>query len=278
MFLAIKKISGKGKSNIKDIERGVTVKISIREIQDEVFSIFKLFDAYCRANDLRYYLIGGSMLGAVRHGGFIPWDDDMDVGMPRSDYKKFALGMQSFLDEQKVNALVQCSDIDKDFPFDFIKIMKKVIISGKEIEIFLDVFPLDGCPYSDQKRIKRYFQKFDILRFMKDSHYMTLQNKNILKKTIVLLLRLCPLSVYKKVMDNYLEKHDFDDSVSAGNFHGRYREKEIVEKAFFGTPKLIKFEDGMYYGVEHADAYLTAIYGNYMVPTPVDERETHFDI
>lgn len=55
------------------------MKISIREIQDEVFSIFKLFDAYCRANDLRYYLIGGSMLGAVRHGGFIPWDDDMDV-------------------------------------------------------------------------------------------------------------------------------------------------------------------------------------------------------
>lgn len=156
--------------------------------------------------------------------------------------------------------------------------MKKVSFNGKEIEIFLDVFPLDGCPYKDKKHIKRYYDKFDRLRFVKNSHYMILRNKNIIKKAIVLLLRLCPLSVYKKLMDKYIEKNDFDTSVSVGNFSGHWREKEIMEKAFFGTPKLIKFEDGMYYGVEHADEYLTAIYGDYMVPTPVDERETHFDI
>lgn len=254
------------------------MKISIREIQDEVFSIFKLFDAYCRANDLRYYLIGGSMLGAVRHGGFIPWDDDMDVGMPRSDYKKFALGMQSFLDEQNVRAFVQCPGVSKEYSFDFIKIMKKVSFNGKEIEIFLDVFPLDGCPYKDKKHIKRYYDKFDRLRFVKNSHYMTLQNKNIIKKAIVLLLRLCPLSVYRKLMDKYIEKNDLDTSVSVGNFSGHWREKEIMEKSVYGNPTLVRFEDGMYYGIENADAYLTAMYGNYMIPTPADEREMHFDI
>lgn len=251
--------------------------MEIRELQEEIFSIFKLFDAYCRENGLRYYLLGGSMLGAVRHNGFIPWDDDMDVGMPRSDYKKLMFNIQKFLDEHAGNMFVQCTEINRNFSHDYIKIMKKITFHGKELEVFLDVFPLDGCPYKDKKHIKKYYKKLDILRWMKNSHYMSLQNKNVIKKAIVILLRLCPLSVYRKIMSHYLERNDFDTSVSVGDFSW-VCEEAIMEKSIYGNPTLVQFEDGMYYGVQNADAYLTAMYGDYMTPTPVEQRETHLDI
>ena len=60
----------------------------VRQIQEHIFVLFKQYDCMCRDNNLRYYFLGGTMLGAVRHKGFIPWDDDIDVGMPRDDYDR----------------------------------------------------------------------------------------------------------------------------------------------------------------------------------------------
>ena len=143
---------------------------SLRKIQMEVYEIFKEFDILCRKYKLRYYMLGGTMLGAVRHKGFIPWDDDMDVGMPREDYEKLLIIGKKYFEHKNFKLLN--GRWEEEFIFDFSKIMKKIEIDNKSLEIFLDIFPLDGCPNTDLKGIKKYYQKFDILRMMKNTHLM----------------------------------------------------------------------------------------------------------
>ncbi len=247
--------------------------LQTRDIQLGCYEIFKEFDRFCRNNNLRYYLLGGTMLGAIRHKGFIPWDDDMDVGMPREDYEKL-LRVRGHFEEKGI--AVKNSNTEKNYSYDFTKMTRTV--DGADVELFLDIFPLDGCPYVSPKKIKGYYTRFDTLRMMKNSHFMTLENKNAVKKVLVCLLRLNSLKKYLKVMDKYLKRNGFDDSAAVGNFSGHWREKEIMPKHIYGTPTLVEFEGKMYYGVENPDAYLTAMYGDYMKIPPEKERLTHFNL
>ena len=90
---------------------------SLRKIQMEVYEIFKEFDILCRKYKLRYYMLGGTMLGAVRHKGFIPWDDDMDVGMPREDYEKLLIIGKKYFEHKNFKLLN--GRWEEEFIFDF---------------------------------------------------------------------------------------------------------------------------------------------------------------
>lgn len=152
--------------------------MNIKKIQQEVFCIFKQFTKICEQHNLKYYLLGGTMLGAIRHRGFIPWDDDMDVGMPRNDYNKLLSLKKEFSQNKILNSYenTNCS-------YDFTKIMKNVLDEqGNTVEIFLDIFPLDGCPNRTKRGIRSYWRKFDFLRMQKNSHFISLENKGVFKK------------------------------------------------------------------------------------------------
>lgn len=242
----------------------------IREIQMGIFQIFKDFEQICRDNSLTYYLIGGSMLGAVRHKGFIPWDDDMDVGMPRDDYEKF---LNIILDKTNSDLLIDNSIVDNLCARDFTKLRKRINFHKNSYNVFLDVFPLDGAPSKD--KIERYYKKIDTIRLIKNSHFMKTKGKTLVNKAVVFAMRLVPLKYYRRFLDRQLKKNNFYDSPAGGNFFGYPQEVMPVE--YYGNPTPIYFEDGYYFGVENPDRYLTQVYGDYMKLPSLAERSNHLD-
>ena len=125
----------------------------LRKVQLTELEILEKIDEICKKNNINYFLIGGTLLGDVRHKGFIPWDDDIDIGMLREDYEKFinvclkngALGKDYYL---------HCNESDDDYFIPFIKVKKNnTTFAEKNIEninthkgIFLDIFPYDNVP------------------------------------------------------------------------------------------------------------------------------------
>ena len=130
---------------------------TLQKLKDIEKDMLVIFIQICKKYDMRYFLAGGSCLGAVRHRGFIPWDDDIDVVMPREDYEKFLKVARNELPE---NIFLQTGKTDNDFPMNFAKLRNSdttfIETSVKNFKInhgvFIDIFPLDG--YSDSKWFK----------------------------------------------------------------------------------------------------------------------------
>ena len=131
----------------------------LQKMQEVEIDLFKAFIEVCQKLQLKYYLLGGTLLGAVRHKGFIPWDDDIDVGMPRKDYEIFIQKAQDLLPE---HYFVQTLYSEPTIPYNFCKIRNSnttfVEYSIKKLNInhgvYIDVFPLDGYP-NDKKEQKK---------------------------------------------------------------------------------------------------------------------------
>jgi len=128
-----------------------------RALQLRELEIFDLFAEICKRHNLRYFIIAGTLLGAARHGGFIPWDDDMDIAMPRRDFNKFSKICKKELPE---GYFFQSSNTEKSYPFFFSKLRRdgeevnEEILSGFDIHkgCYIDIFPLDKCPRSEGGR------------------------------------------------------------------------------------------------------------------------------
>ena len=124
----------------------------LKEVQQKELQILLEVDRICKRNGLTYYLIGGSALGAVRHGGFIPWDDDIDIAMPRDDYRKF---LKLCSRELPAEYFLQTYTSQPDFPYPFAKVnLNNTTFIENRLHklnihhgIFIDVFPLDGVPH-----------------------------------------------------------------------------------------------------------------------------------
>ena len=140
--------------------------LSLEETQDRLFELLVYFDELCRANDLRYWLGYGTLLGAVRHQDFIPWDDDVDVLMPREDYEKLLSLEECALDED--HCLV--SYRNSPFPFSFtklcdnrVRVLTEAYEGLAEESLWLDIFTLDSAP-DDDRKLERLWRKKNILQ------------------------------------------------------------------------------------------------------------------
>jgi lipopolysaccharide cholinephosphotransferase len=257
-------------------------KLNIDECHDILLSIALEFDKICRAHNIRYYMLGGTMLGAVRHKGFIPWDDDMDFGVPRSDYKRLMKLLPSVLSPH----LRMLTRENGGFVFsNFMKIDNSrthvndsLYDEDMKMGINIDIFPLD-------KGLKTAFRTFIfnkyivLLLMLKDYKCIHPSKRSFVKSIIARILRFLFYPIGKERLLAYIDRCIFAHVAEASelfvNYYGRWHNKEIVKKEIFGTPKEYEYNGHLFYGVEDANAYLTRLYGDYLKLPPEEERNAH---
>lgn len=262
----------------------------LRKLQLVELEIMRLFSEICDRHHLRYYLVGGTMLGAVRHHGFIPWDDDMDVGMPRPDYEKFLAVVRSELPEGYGFLNYKT---DEQYRRNFSRLVNNNVkiwnASNTETIVesaWLDIFPFDGMP-SNSLRQKLHFWHLTAVRFFYHaSCFDELVNLNRPGRPWYLQAAIKFLSVThigskmdtKKLMqrmENGLMKYPYDSSEYMVSFFGAYMTKEIVDKRLLGDGAKYQFESLNLNGPVMCDEFLTHFYGDYMRPPEDADKDKH---
>ena len=250
------------------------------EIQAKLLDMFKWFHEFCVEHNLRYYAIGGTMLGAVRHKGFIPWDDDMDVGMPRNDYKRL-IELRKKIPSPYILETPQ--SVAKDFLYAFSKIYNTdttLIEKGKKNikrGIYLDVFPLDGLGNEKNEATKQFKKTARLVKKLAVRVSPVRKGRGKIKNLAVILSRCIPQWVIndKKLaqkLDKVASEKDFDDNVFVGNLVCNYKMNNILRREYFGEPTLYSFEDISIYGAEDYDGYLTRVFGEWRKLPPKEQQ------
>ncbi|MCT3034569.1 LicD family protein [Pediococcus parvulus] len=262
----------------------------LKDVQEVELDLANRFAQYCSANNLRYYMIGGTFLGAVRHGGFIPWDDDMDFGMPRKDYEKFK---EAMIDREKVNGFeLEYYSLSPKYKYPFIKIVDRSIDleieNGTEKQIvpcWIDIFPLDYIPSNNTKRKAQIFKLLFIRSLISMCNIKRINFKKENRPFYESLLmkigsridfnRIFNLTKLYQLYDKQLLKYKENDGDFWINIMGSYKAKEIFSKTIFGLGKKYSFNNSEFVGPIRADDYLTGLYGDYMKLPPKDKRNHH---
>ena len=257
-------------------------QLSLSEIKRIELDLLVEFDRMCNANGLYYTLCGGTLLGAIRHHGFIPWDDDIDVLMPRADYDKF-LNMSSHAGLPEHIDIVSWKDGTSYYPF--IKLLdKRTEIETKYVEdisnkIWIDVFPIDGNP-EDSQELNRVYKKSKFYRKILTTKVSKIGGgKSFLKRLIKPLVRLLltPLSTSMlcKKIDAFAKSYDFEHSEYVGGIVWGYGPCERINKKAYMSPVKVVFEGLTFTAPSNYDEYLSGLYGNYMELPPEEKRLTH---
>ena len=253
-------------------------EVVLKKIQEQELLLLKKCIKLCEDNNIEYFSLGGTLLGAVRHQGFIPWDDDIDLGIPRKYYDKL-IKLLSDNDEVVLEKNIINLNVLQ------YKKKENIQIGSESYSVYIDLFPLDGVPNGKIAR-KVFLTKFLLYRVL--YKFSIVDKLNIVDRGFVgnLVVDLMKKSKINKILssERIVEKlhkiaatYSFDDSEFVGNILGRYREKEIVSKKIFGNSKLLKFEDIEIRSPEDYDGYLKHIYGDYMKLPKEEDRIAHFE-
>ncbi len=252
------------------------------ELQTKLLDMLKAFHEVCVKENLRYYLLGGTALGAARHQGFIPWDDDIDVGMPRADYERLKSISLSLTTDN------YCFEFPgaKDFVYPFGKMYDKKTTLTENTRyktkrgIYVDIFPLDGAGNTYDEGLSCFKPIVRKVNLLSAKVCAWRKGRKLYKNLGMLVLRYLPVGSMRGLtadIEKLSKKHDFDECAYAANYVGAWYEKELVKKEFFGTPTLRKFEGQEVYCPEKTEEYLTAIYGDWRKLPPKDKQRSHHD-
>lgn len=257
---------------------------SLQEIQKVELDILRVIRSVCQKYNLVFFLAGGTLLGAVRHNGFIPWDNDMDISMPRPDYDKLISNFDDEMELQKLPYRVHRLTNSGQYCCPFIKIVdtRTMIMSGenqkfkgKDMGIFVDIFPIDGLP--DQKDV--YIREFFAIRekcIRIALSFARFGNLNFKEK-----LKLCTYKFLygsrdrERLLDllqNRLRRYSFYESRFIVSTFGLRKKKEIIEFKHFSKTVMLSFEGEQYPAPVGYKEYLTQMYGDYMQLPPENER------
>lgn len=252
------------------------------EIMDEVHRI-------CTKHNIPYYMIAGTLLGAVRHGGYIPWDLDIDIGMLREDYVRFRQVCVTELNEA-YRYLDHEIEPRYDRPHALIS-KKKTKLHLKydhqnpetpNFGIYLDIFPLDNVP-NDQKLRNRQEKVLKTIRRLKQWRipysYSTKLWKRCGHYAMSFLLSWIPVKWINRLQQKQMQTYDGNETTHVCSMASRYAySKQCMPREIYGEPVLLKFEDRMYYAPVRYAEYLERLYGDYMKLPPLDKRQANFDV
>lgn len=251
-----------------------------QEILDEFVRI-------CEENNLRYYLIAGTLLGAIRHKGPIPWDDDVDVAMPREDFEAFKKLMLARAEGEQFH--IHCFENDPNFCWLFIRLLKKgtiyraksnIDVNIRYRELWMDIFPLDDAPgvFSWNYRILGMYIAF-MKRIIRNKARNSNVYMNFKRKLVHFLLKPWSFKWFRTYTERLMNKNNGKGCkyyVSWASFYNF--QKQTMPKGWY-EPATKVFYNGKYYSAPHDwDKVLTQLYGDYMKLPPKNERVGHLPI
>ena len=236
----------------------------------------------CDKHNIKYFIIAGTLLGAVRHGGFIPWDDDMDVGMLREDYEKFLKVAKTELGEE---FFLQTPETDKNYGLPFAKILLNGTVlveatagSNAKKGIFVDVFPFDVAPENEADREnhnkKTYLYKRLLLAKL---NYNVCAKNDYVKRAVYFVLKIIS-AFYShdklvKKLESEITRYNNSKTEDIVNIGGAYGyKKETIKADWVRDTVEIPFEDMTISAPVDYIKYLETFYGDYMTPPPEDKR------
>ena len=256
------------------------------EKQEHLLQLFRELDEICKKNNLRYVMAGGTAIGVVRNEGFIPWDDDIDIMIPRPDYERF-LRVAS----EKLPPYLALCHYTKDcnYPFRQAKVVDKryqlvreIFSDNKAYDVWIDVFPLDGLP---KGRLSLTAHKCWItfhmltLKLSRLNYHGTDYSKRtwwqcaVLKANKVIhFSRLLSMTKEIRKFNDFLSRYPFEQSEWCINCFGEYIYRESFPISWLGDGRKISFEGESFSAPQEAEKYLTKVYGDYMALPPKEQR------
>ena len=243
-----------------------------------LLDIAAILDRICRQNDIPYYMLGGTMLGAIRHGGFIPWDDDMDFGIPRENFDRLRTLLDDALRGTPYRLHTYLNSPNK---INYLKIVDtRTCIRGAwettDTGVNIDLFPLDCGPRWGL--LTRPFAAYIYLMLIvKDYKQLDAAPRRGLKRLIARTLKRLPFRTDTLIahIDRCILRHSRSGRDRCINYFGHWRSREIFPADIFGAPMDYAFEDMILLGPAHPDAYLSQLYGDYMQLPPPEKRMAH---
>lgn len=263
--------------------------MSLNEVKNCSLDILKRVDLFCKEHNITWWLCAGTLLGAARHKGFIPWDDDIDIMLPREEYEKL---LMLFPTQGRYRFLT--SENTKDFPYAFGKIVDTTTLKVEpipqryqKIGVDIDVFPIDNFPKDDndalllcegikkcQNKILRMFAQFG-----KRNSFIKTIGCNMRAFPYILLREsgLTKISKYTQIIQELSQKYNGEDTGYKGVLSiAHYGIKEKNEASVYAQTVTVEFEGGEFPAPVGYHTYLKTLYGDdYMQLPPIEKRVTH---
>lgn len=255
--------------------------VPIRDIQLQALEVLRSLVEFCDTHSIRYYLVGGTLLGAIRHRGFIPWDDDIDIVVPRPDYQR----LLSILNQLPPSLQAIHPSRCRSTPYPFLVINRTnsqlVVDYVRPFDrgIGVDVFPLDSVPAGTlaQRLLFRAIRLMRALSMNKQRGYYRRplnRNQRLRFRFLSFTAFFFSARLIYRAYDMLVARGQVERCSLLGNLYGIYGQREVVAREIFGSGAQLSFEGALFRVPEQPERYLQAIYGEFWQLPPVDARHS----
>lgn len=264
-------------------------KITLADQKKIMLEILLYIDQIAADNQLNYSLWGGTMLGAVRHKGYIPWDDDIDISLPREDYEKL-IGL---LKNKETYDLYEYS-LQDDYNLGWAKLVdkksidlkKKYFDSHSTYGVSVDIMPIDGLPAEEKEIREMKKELYRLYLLVRSSRLPSYASAIHVKEAYIRLILLFPVYLYTKLrggkktfthkIDSLSKRYTINDSVKCGHLLSRYKSNLGYPSSIWKEKAEYEFEGHRFKGIADAHTYLSLLYGdNYMEIPPKEKQMIH---